>query len=403
MLEDGSLQSVGKKIDQKSKANLVPRVSIVLPCLNEEITIDICVTKARMALKKLDLSFEIIVVDNGSTDRSASKALEAGARVVVEKERGYGRALRSGIESSRGDIILMADADDTYDLSQMTPLLQPLIEGRADFVIGNRLAHIQKGAMPFMHRYLGNPILSFLMRLFFSTPLRDVHCGLRAFTRNAYEQLNLMTTGMEFASEMVFRAVLLKLRLVEIDISYHLREGESKLRTFRDGWRHLRLMLLYSPDFLFIFPAAILWTFGILVVSILAGGPVALGKKLFDVHTMLIGAVGNITGLQIGVLGLIAKAYGHFTGLRTDRFIEWWSGRLRLEHGLILGAVMFMIGVFSVIHVGAGWPKVDLRNQASLRLLIFGLVVISNGITVAFASFILSLMTIRSKLKKTNL
>jgi glycosyltransferase involved in cell wall biosynthesis len=377
-------------------------ISVVLPCLNEESTVAVCVNKAQSAIKKLGYQAEVIIADNGSTDDSIQRATDAGAVIVKESEKGYGYALRAGIDASSGSIIVMADADNTYDLSELSEFLNPIIEGKADFVIGNRFANITKGAMPFLHRYLGNPVLSFLLRLFFSCKVRDAHCGMRAFSREAYKEMNLVTTGMEFASEMVFRASILKLRMGEVDITYHLREGMSKLRTFRDGWRHLRLMLLYSPDFLFLLPAFFLWVSGTLIVLIFSFGPIHIGHRIFDLHTMLVGAVANITGLQLGGFGLIAKAYAHFTGLRSDPLVGKWSGRIHLEHGLVLGLLMGCVGVLFVGHVGLDWSRNHFGNLAKIRELILGLVILSNAIMVTATSFIFSIMTIRHKTKKTS-
>lgn len=373
-------------------------ISVVLPCLDEEVTVGVCVSKAKLAIQQLGYVPDVIVVDNGSKDRSVDKALYAGARVIVEQEKGYGNALRSGIEAANGQIIVMADADNTYDLSRLDEFLKPILNGEtADFVMGNRFGSIKRGAMPFLNRYIGNPLLSFILRSLFSTDVRDVHCGMRAFTREAYRRLNLVTTGMEFASEMVIRAASEKLKIRQVDIPYHLRQGKSKLRPFRDGWRHLRLMLLYSPDVLFIAPATFFWIVGALIVLLLTPKPIVLGTRVFDLHTMIIGAVANIVGLQLGAFGLIAKAYGHFTELRKDPFIQSWSGRVRLEHGLALGLFLGMCGLFFLGYVGIVWAKADFGHLTRIRELILGLVILSNAIVVSATSFVLSLMTIQRK------
>jgi glycosyltransferase involved in cell wall biosynthesis len=373
-------------------------ISVVLPCLDEEVTVGVCVGKARSAIQQLGFVPDVIVVDNGSKDRSVEQAIHAGARVIVEPEKGYGNALRTGIEAANGQIIVMADADDTYDLSRLDEFLKPILNGQtADFVMGNRFGSIKKGAMPFLNRYIGNPVLSFILRSLFGTDVRDVHCGMRAFTKEAYRRLNLVTTGMEFASEMVIRAASEKLKIGQVNIPYHLRQGKSKLRPFRDGWRHLRLMLLYSPDFLYIVPAAFFWIVGAVIVLMLTPKPIVMGTRVFDVHTMIIGAVANIVGLQLGAFGLIAKAYGHFTGLRSDSFIRVWSGRVRLEHGLILGLILGLCGLFFLGYVVFVWAKADFGHLTRIRELILGLVILSNAIVVSATSFVLSLMTIQSK------
>jgi len=216
---------------------------------------------------------DVVVVDNGSTDRSAERAIAAGARVIEERSRGYGRAIRTGIESAKGSIVFMADADGTYELARIPEFIRHITDGGNDLVIGNRYHDIKKGAMPVLHRYLGTPFLSFLMKILFRTGVKDVNCGMRAFTQNAYQKLNLVTTGMEFASEMVIRAITIRLKIKEVDLAYLPRVGESKLRTVRDGLRHLRLMLLYSPDFMFMIPALIFWIGGATIVLILFPRP----------------------------------------------------------------------------------------------------------------------------------
>lgn len=369
-------------------------VTFVFPCLNEEDGVGPCVEQAARSIREAGYEPDVIVVDNGSTDRSAERAKAAGARVIREPRRGYGRALRTGFEHARGSIVFMADADGTYDLERIPEFIRGITEHQADLVIGNRYHDIKEGAMPTLHRYLGTPILSWLMRLLFRTGVKDVNCGMRAFTREAYQKMGLVTTGMELASEMVIRSIYMKLRVHEVDFTYHPRIGESKLQTMRDGLRHLRLMLLYSPDFVFVFPAAVAWAVGAAIVLILFPQPLQIGARTVDTHTMLIGAILNLVGLHLGSLGIIAKAYGHFTGLRVDSLIGYWSGRLRLRHGLWAGLACALVGALVVAAVVVGWARAGFGSIRFDRELVLGLVAISNGLVIAATSFVLSLMVI---------
>jgi glycosyltransferase involved in cell wall biosynthesis len=369
-------------------------VSFVFPCLNEEDGVGPCVEQAARAIREAGCEPEIIVVDNGSTDRSAARAEAAGARVIREPRRGYGRALRTGFEQARGEVVFMADADGTYDLARIPEFLRGITEHGADLVIGNRYHDIREGAMPTLHRYLGTPAMSWLMRLLFRTGVKDVNCGMRAFTRAAYEKMGLVTTGMELASEMVIRAIYLNLRVYEVDFTYRPRIGESKLQTMRDGLRHLRLMLLYSPDFVFLIPAVLAWVVGAVVVLVLFPHPLQIGDRIIDTHTMLMGAILNLVGLQLGSLGIVAKAYGHFTGLRRDALIAYGSGRLRLRHGLWVGLTCAAIGMVVVAGVLYNWVRAEFGAIRFDRDLVLGLVAISNGLVIAATSFVLSLMVI---------
>lgn len=369
-------------------------VSFVFPCLDEEEGVGPCVEQAARAIRKAGYEPDIVVVDNGSTDRSAERAMAAGARVIPEARRGYGRALRTGFENARGAILFMADADGTYDLERIPEFIEGITEHDADLVIGNRYHDIREGAMPTLHRYLGTPILSTLMKVLFRTGVKDVNCGMRAFTRDAYERMALVTTGMELASEMVIRAIDQGLRIREVDITYHARIGESKLHTMRDGLRHLRLMLLYSPDFVLLIPAALAWIGGAALVIILFPKPLQIGARTIDTHTMLMGAILNLVGLQLGSLGILAKAYGHFAGLRNDALIGTWSGRLSLRHGLWVGGACALVGILVVLTVVYGWAKAGFGGIQFDRELVLGLVAISNGVVIAATAFVLSLMVI---------
>ena len=369
--------------------------------MNEEEGVGPCVAEAKKQIEGIGYTADIVVVDNGCTDRSPERARAAGARVVKESRRGYGRAIRTGIEAAHGAILFMADADGTYDLEKIPAFVEGITKHNADLVIGNRYHKIEKGAMPVMHRYLGTPILTLLLKMMFRTSVRDVNCGMRAFTRDAYDRLNLVTTGMEFASEMVVRAFNHQYVIREVNFTYHARVGDSKLRTLRDGLRHVRLLFLYSPDFLFLVPAAVCWILGAVLVLLLYPNPLLLGERAIDIHTMLVGATLNLCGLYLGSLGIIAKAYGHFTGLRLDRWISFWSGRLRLTHGLAIGAVCAVLGFAFIGTVINAWFKVDFGNISYVRELVLGLVSVSNGIVVVATSFVLSLMVIQHTPEKS--
>ena len=257
-------------------------VSIVMPCLNEEETIGACVEKALEGIKRTGLPGEVIVSDNGSEDRSIEIAETLGARVIHAPKRGYGNAYLAGFAAARGEYIVMGDSDDTYDFREVGSLIKPLQEDGAEYVMGSRFAGtILPGAMPWLHQYIGNPVLTKVLNVMFGLKASDCHTGYRAFTREAYEKMRLRTTGMEFASEMVINAAKAKLKVAEVPIIYYPRGGESKLRSFRDGWRHLRFMLMYSPDHLFLIPGGILFFLGFVGMVALLPGPVSLGRPHF--------------------------------------------------------------------------------------------------------------------------
>ena len=317
------------------------RVSIVIPCLNEEENIEECVTRARAVLAESGIAGEVIVADNGSDDRSAELAAAAGATVVREPRRGYGSAYLAGFAAARGDYIVMIDADLTYDFEEIPNFVRQLDEG-AELVMGNRMEGVDPGAMSMTSR-IGNPILSGFLNLVYRTPIGDAHCGLRAIRRDVLPRLDLHSTGMEFASEMVIRAVRADLEIREQPISLHVRGGESKLSPFRDGWRHLRLMLVYSPGFLFLIPGAVMVVAGVLIIATVLSKTTIFGRP-FYIHAEIGGSMLVIVGIEVIVLGLIARTYGfYFMGLR-DPFLERWHRRIRLEHGLIAGGVLVLVG-----------------------------------------------------------
>jgi glycosyltransferase involved in cell wall biosynthesis len=376
-------------------------VSVVMPCLNEAASIARCVLKAGQGLERAGFKGEVIVADNGSEDESAEIARAHGARVVDEPRRGYGSAYQRGIEAARGKYIVMGDADDTYDFAQIERFVKPLREGY-DFVIGNRFrGQMAKGAMPKLHQYVGNPILSAVLRGMFKTSIGDAHCGMRSFTREAYDKMELQTTGMEFASEMVIHAARAKLRMLEIPISYGRRAGQSKLRTFRDGWRHLRFMFLYSPDHLFIIPGIVLLVIGFAVMAALLPGRVIIHGRSFDIHFMLVGGFLTIVSVQILCLGVLAKAYSyteHFQ--KDDRLIRWLLRHFTLERALALGAVGLVVGLVFAGGVVWKWAASGFGELQAVRPLFFGLVILVNSLQFMFTSFLFSMMTIEKRSRR---
>src|SRR5690349_1391494 len=310
-------------------------VSVVIPCLNEAASIERCVTLARNVLDDHEIPGEVIVVDNGSTDGSADLATNAGARVVPEQRRGYGSAYLAGFAAARGAYIVMADADLTYDFNDIPRFVERLEDG-AELVMGDRMDNIKPGAMPWLHRYIGNPVLTGTLNLFFRTGVKDAHCGMRALRRDVLARLDLQTTGMEFASEMVIRASKENLAIDQIPIEYHPREGESKLSSFRDGWRHLRFLLVHSPTHLFFVPGAFLTGLGILVMATVLAHVNVFGRS-WDVHSMIGGSLLTIVGTQILALGLCARAYGVYILGEDDVWFQRMRPRIKLEHGLLAG------------------------------------------------------------------
>ncbi len=322
-----------------------PSVSIVMPCLNEEATVGVCVTKARGWLSESGTRGEVIVVDNGSTDRSAAIAVEAGARVVHEPMPGYGQAYQRGFAEARGEFIVMGDADDTYDFSNLTPLLEPLNQG-ADLVLGNRFdGGIAEGAMPWAHRYIGSPIINFLIRLFIGAPIRDSQSGFRAFRVGLPERLRLRSGGMEFASEMIVRAARAGFTIAEVPAPYAIRRGESKLSTFRDGWRHLRFLLLAAPDYLFILPGLVLTSLGIATLVASFTSPVGVEVGSVRWQPVFAATILLAIGANALFLGMIAKLHGNAVGLLPeDRWVRLYRRVFRLERVLLLALAMVMVG-----------------------------------------------------------
>jgi glycosyltransferase involved in cell wall biosynthesis len=371
----------------------LPLVSVVIPCLNEAENIETCVRAALEAIVRMGVHGEVVVADNNSEDDSARLAERAGARVIVERRRGYGSAYLAGFEASRGRYIVMADADLTYDFDEIPRFVAALEEG-AEMVIGDRMDNIQPGAMPWLHQYIGNPILTGLLNLFFRTGISDAHCGMRAVRREVLPRLDLRTTGMEFASEMVIRASKEKLKIAEFPIEYHPRGGESKLSSFRDGWRHLRFLLVHSPNHLFIIPGAVLAGLGTLIVIFVGAGLDFFGRA-WGVHALIGGALLMIVGTQVLALGLCAHAYGtYFMGER-DPWFDRMRARFRLEHGLLLGSVFVVIGLVMGGLILATWIAHGFGSLADEHLAVIAVSVLIVGIQIFFSSFLLSILGLR--------
>ncbi|MCW3017765.1 MAG: glycosyl transferase family 2 [Solirubrobacterales bacterium] len=368
-------------------------LSVIIPCLNEAENIEQCVTAAWSAIELAGIAGEVIVADNGSEDGSAELAELAGAYVVHEPRRGYGSAYIAGFAAARGAYIVMADADLTYDFNEIPRFLGELQDG-ADMVIGDRMQNIHPGAMPWLHRYIGNPLLSRFLNLLFHTGVRDAHCGMRAFRRDRLERLALRTTGMEFASEMVVRAAKERLDIREIPIEYHPRGGESKLSSFRDGWRHLRFLLLHSPNHLFILPGALMAALGgFVALTVLAH--LSLLERQWSLHTLIGGSLLLIIGAQLVGLGLCAHAYAtYFMGER-DAWFDRARERLQLEHGLMLGSAVALVGLALIVVIVIDWIEGGLGSLSQERTAIFAATLLVLGIQIVFTSFLLSILGLR--------
>jgi glycosyltransferase involved in cell wall biosynthesis len=397
VVETGLIGPTGREVSgeaqHESQDSL--RLSVVIPCLNEAGTIAECVRRAQHALDANHIAGEVIVADNGSDDGSAALAAVAGALVVHEPERGYGSAYMAGFAAARGDYILMVDADLTYDFDEAPRFLDELESG-ADMVIGNRMKNIQSGAMAWHHRYIGNPLLSGFLNLLFSTGVGDAHCGMRALRRDVLPQLDLRTTGMEFASEMVIRAAKEKLDIQQFAIEYRPRAGESKLSSFRDGWRHLRFLLVHSPNYLFIVPGAAMAVIGALVELVVITRLGIFGRE-WDIHALIAGALLAIVGAQVVALGVCAHAYATYFMGEEDRWFDRMRGRYRLEHGLLIGGGVSIAGLVIGAWIVIDWINLGFGRLAEERLAVLAATLIIVGIQIFFSSFLLSILGLRRR------
>jgi len=375
-------------------------LSIVMPCLNEERTVGICIEKALRFMRANGIAGEVVIGDNGSTDGSVRIAESLGARVASTPKKGYGFALMAGIKAAQGRYIIMGDADDSYDFSALGEMLEKLRAGH-DLVMGNRFkGGIKPGAMPFLHRYLGNPVLSMLGRLFFKIPVRDFHCGLRGFSKEAYSRLNMQTGGMEFASELVVKASLQKFKIAEVPVILYPdgRDRKPHLRTWSDGWRHLRFLLLHSPDWLFLYPGLFLLLIGITGAAILSFGDIRIEHVRLGIHTLLYAYLFIMVGFHFLSFFMVSRLFGIDTQLFPQPK-EYHKVRklVTLETGLIVGFILLLAGIFlSAINI-YDWKQTgfgDLEPNHNLRLLFPSITFILIGIEIILASFILSFIKI---------
>ena len=378
-------------------------LSIVMPCLNEAETLAICINKARTYLYENNISGEVIIADNGSTDGSIDIALQQGAKVEHVKEKGYGNALKGGINSALGKYIIMADADDSYDFSNLNPYVIKLREGN-DLVMGNRFkGGIRKGAMPFIHRYLGNPVLSFLGRLFFKIPIGDFHCGLRGFSKEAFYTMNLQTSGMEFASEMIVKSKLNGLKITEVPtiLSPDGRTRPPHLNTWQDGWRHLRFLLLYSPNWLFLIPGLVLLCIGFILSVLLLIKPLEINSITLDVHSLLYSSSFIIIGFQFVLFYALTKIYAVENDLlpKSNRYNKLFKF-LNLEKGLIIGGLIIIIGVILTVTSINIWGQsnfLQMEPTKLLRYVIPAIVSLQLGTQIVLFSLFFSILGLKNE------
>ncbi|MGK7929925.1 MAG: glycosyltransferase family 2 protein [Microcystaceae cyanobacterium] len=370
-------------------------LSIVMPCLNEAETLATCIEKAQWYLKEYNVSGEVIIADNGSTDGSQDIANDLGARVINVTQKGYGSALMGGITAANGHFIIMGDADDSYDFTRLHPFVEKLRQGY-DLVMGNRFkGGIKKGAMPLHHRYLGNPVLTGFGRLFFASPCSDFHCGLRGFRKLSIERLNLRTTGMEFASEMVVKGTLYHLKIAEVPttLSPDGRSRPPHLRSWRDGWRHLRFLLLYSPRWLFLYPGFFLVIVGLLSTVFLLDSP--------RVHSLLYSSTAIILGFQTVIFALFTKAFAISEGLiPEDKKYKAFSRHFSLELGLIIGLSLFIFGILGTGFAFLQWEATQfgaLNPAQTMQIVIPSVTSLALGVQVMLSSFFLSVLALKRR------
>jgi glycosyltransferase involved in cell wall biosynthesis len=381
-------------------AETPPAVSAVIPCLNEESTLGLCIEKALRSFAELGIEGEIVVADNGSTDRSVEIALQLGARVVHERRKGYGAALFRGIAESRGEIIVMADADDSYDWAAIAPLVRKIREGY-DLVMGNRFkGGIKDGAMPGLHRYLGNPVLSLVARIAFRADIGDFHCGMRAFTRAAFERMQLRTTGMEFATEMVANASHQGLRIAEVPVILYpdKRNRPPHLRSFRDGWRHLRFILTYAPDYLFLVPGTLALLTGLGLELLLARGPVTIHGIFIGIHFLALGSLLTLVGFNVINLGVLAKTLmaQRYSGINS-RTVRAVRQRFSLEAGLLSGGALCLIGTAIDTAIAVKWiTEFGTPMDGTVHLAFVATTALILGLNLICSSFLLNLIVAES-------
>lgn len=374
-------------------------LTILMPCLNEAKTLGACIQKAMFFLQTEKIQGEILVADNGSSDGSKEIAIQYGARAISVADKGYGAALKKGIKAALGRYVVMGDADGSYDFSTLMPFISKLREGH-DLVVGNRFkGGIAKGAMPILNRYLGNPILSFIGQVFFNSPIRDFHCGLRAVRRDAFLQLQLQGDGMEFASEMIVKATLHQFNMIEVPIQL-FKDGRSRrshLRPWRDGWRHLRLLLLFSPRWLFFYPGVVLFNVGLVLLLLLLSGPIVLSQIQFDIHTMLFCSLFMIVGLQAVCFSLFSEfiTNNYNRASTNSNYFYQFLKIYTLERGLTLGFLLICSGVMFAIYVFCVWWQHDfgpLEPRYVMRILIPTITLLILGTQLSFASFFMSVL-----------
>ena len=375
-------------------------VSCVLPCLNEEETIGSCIKKIQEVFEKEKITGEIIVVDNGSVDKSREIAEREGATVISEAHKGYGAAYLRGLRELKGKHIIMGDADDTYNFYDIPKFLKPLREGY-DLVMGSRFkGKITKGAMSWSHRYIGNPVLSGICRLFFHTKLSDIHCGMRALSHQAYKKMKLKTLGMEFATEMVVSALINNLKIFEVPIDYHPRKGESKLKPLYDAWRHTRFMLLYCPAWLYFVPGILGFSAGMILLLFLAGGPVYFLGRPWDLHLMAFASVMSILSYQVMNLGIYAHTFAlKQEFLKYDNITLFFQRHFNLEKGLAFGGAIFLIGFVILLSIFVDWFSHSFGALYRIREAILAMTLLVIGLETIFSSFFISLLFLEKEIR----
>ena len=377
-------------------------LTILMPCLNEAETLETCIGKAQTFLRESGIHGEVIVADNGSTDGSQEIAQRCGARLINVAQRGYGAALIGGCLAAAGEFVIMGDADDSYDFLHLMPFVEKLREGY-DLVMGNRFAGgIAKGAMPPLHRYLGNPVLSFLGRLFYPSVIQDFHCGLRGYRTRAIRELDLQTTGMEYASEMVVQATLHHLKMTEVPttLSPDGRTRPPHLRSWSDGWRHLKFLLIHSPNWLFLYPGIALAGIGLVLMILLTFGPLTVENITFDIHTQLYAGIMTIVGVQVILFSVYTKAYAANTGFipvsKPNKAIETFTA----NKGVLIGLILLVLGIAATITAFAIWGQKGfgaLNPQQMMRITIPAVVAICIGLQLIFGSLFMEILNVKHR------